>query len=209
MRACEWYEISNWARPGEECRHNECYWTEGDYLAIGCAAHGHTDGRRWWNVRTPERYIERIAARRVARSWSRSARSRDPARRSVRARAPHASRCRTAGRGDRRSRAAGDGGIPLPDRGSSGADGPGPVARQRHHGPGARRIGDAPCWHSVSSSARSAPGTEGDAGQALESDESVAPTPNRTRASTTARPRSCGPSSSSTSRAQCRSDPRP
>ncbi len=31
-----------------------------DYLAIGCAAHGHTDGRRWWNVRTPERYIAAI-----------------------------------------------------------------------------------------------------------------------------------------------------
>jgi putative oxygen-independent coproporphyrinogen III oxidase len=57
----EWYEISNWARPGRACRHNECYWAQGEYLAIGCAAHGHTDGRRWWNVRTPERYIERIA----------------------------------------------------------------------------------------------------------------------------------------------------
>jgi putative oxygen-independent coproporphyrinogen III oxidase len=56
-----WYEISNWARPGATCRHNQCYWSEGEYLAIGCAAHGHTDGRRWWNVRTPDRYIERIA----------------------------------------------------------------------------------------------------------------------------------------------------
>jgi coproporphyrinogen III oxidase-like Fe-S oxidoreductase len=55
-----WYEVSNWARPGEECRHNLLYWGEGDYLAIGCAAHGHTDGRRWWNVRTPERYIAAI-----------------------------------------------------------------------------------------------------------------------------------------------------
>jgi oxygen-independent coproporphyrinogen-3 oxidase len=58
----DWYEISNWARPGRACRHNQCYWTQGEYLAVGCAAHGHTDGRRWWNVRTPERYIERIAA---------------------------------------------------------------------------------------------------------------------------------------------------
>ena len=58
----EWYEISNWARPGEACRHNQCYWTQGEYLAIGCAAHGHTDGRRWWNVRTPERYIDRVAS---------------------------------------------------------------------------------------------------------------------------------------------------
>jgi putative oxygen-independent coproporphyrinogen III oxidase len=58
----EWYEVSNWARPGEECRHNELYWTGGSYAGIGCAAHGHTDGRRWWNVRTPERYIAAIDA---------------------------------------------------------------------------------------------------------------------------------------------------
>lgn len=57
-----WYEISNWARPGQECRHNELYWLGGEYLGIGCAAHGHTGGRRWWNVRTPERYISRVAA---------------------------------------------------------------------------------------------------------------------------------------------------
>jgi coproporphyrinogen III oxidase-like Fe-S oxidoreductase len=53
-----WYEISNWARPGRECRHNLLYWAQGEYLGIGCAAHGHTPaGRRWWNVRTPDRYI--------------------------------------------------------------------------------------------------------------------------------------------------------
>ncbi len=57
-----WYEISNWARPGQECRHNELYWRGGEYLGIGCAAHGHTAGRRWWNVRTPERYIARVTA---------------------------------------------------------------------------------------------------------------------------------------------------
>jgi oxygen-independent coproporphyrinogen-3 oxidase len=51
-----WYEISNWARPGRECRHNLLYWAQGEYLGIGCAAHGHTAGRRWWNVRTPDRY---------------------------------------------------------------------------------------------------------------------------------------------------------
>jgi oxygen-independent coproporphyrinogen-3 oxidase len=58
----EWYEISNWARPGEECRHNLVYWQGGDYLAVGCAAHGKTGPRRWWNVRTPERYVAAIAA---------------------------------------------------------------------------------------------------------------------------------------------------
>jgi putative oxygen-independent coproporphyrinogen III oxidase len=56
------YEISNWARPGHECRHNLLYWAQGNYRGIGCAAHSHAGGRRWWNVRTPERYIARIEA---------------------------------------------------------------------------------------------------------------------------------------------------
>jgi putative oxygen-independent coproporphyrinogen III oxidase len=64
----EWYEVSNWAVPGEECRHNELYWTGGEYAAIGCAAHGHTGGRRWWNVRTPERYIAAIESGATARA---------------------------------------------------------------------------------------------------------------------------------------------
>jgi oxygen-independent coproporphyrinogen-3 oxidase len=57
-----WYEISNWARPGHECRHNQLYWSMGDYQAFGCAGHSHRAGRRFWNVRTPERYIEAVAA---------------------------------------------------------------------------------------------------------------------------------------------------
>jgi oxygen-independent coproporphyrinogen-3 oxidase len=56
------YEISNWARPGHECRHNLLYWAQGDYLGFGCAAHSHRAGRRWWNVRTPERYIGLVMA---------------------------------------------------------------------------------------------------------------------------------------------------
>ena len=62
----ESYEISNWARPGHECRHNVLYWAQGNYRGIGCAAHSHEDGRRWWNVRTPERYIACIADGRSA-----------------------------------------------------------------------------------------------------------------------------------------------
>jgi oxygen-independent coproporphyrinogen-3 oxidase len=63
----EWYEISNWAVPGDECRHNLLYWGQGEYAGVGCAAHGHTvepDGgaRRWWNLRTPERYMGAVAA---------------------------------------------------------------------------------------------------------------------------------------------------
>lgn len=57
-----WYEISNWARPGHECRHNQLYWTMGEYQAFGCAGHSHRDGRRFWNVRTPERYIDAVTA---------------------------------------------------------------------------------------------------------------------------------------------------
>lgn len=66
-----WYEISNWARPGAECRHNQLYWDQGEYIGIGCAAHSHTVStdtgwaRRWWNVRTPERYVSAIAAGRT------------------------------------------------------------------------------------------------------------------------------------------------
>jgi oxygen-independent coproporphyrinogen-3 oxidase len=59
-----WYEISNWARPGHECRHNQLYWSMGEYQAFGCAGHSHRAGRRFWNVRTPERYIGAVAAAR-------------------------------------------------------------------------------------------------------------------------------------------------
>jgi oxygen-independent coproporphyrinogen-3 oxidase len=54
------YEISNWARPGHECRHNLLYWTMGEYQGIGCASHSHRAGRRFWNLRTPDRYIEAV-----------------------------------------------------------------------------------------------------------------------------------------------------
>ena len=54
------YEVSNWAVPGLECRHNQLYWRQGDYRGFGSAAHSHRGGRRWWNVRTPERYIAAV-----------------------------------------------------------------------------------------------------------------------------------------------------
>ena len=57
-----WYEVSSWARPGHECRHNRLTWASGDYRGLGCAAHSHQAGRRWWNVRTPERYCALIEA---------------------------------------------------------------------------------------------------------------------------------------------------
>ena len=57
-----WEEISNWARPGHESRHNQLYWDQGDYQGVGSAAHSHRAGRRWWNVRTPDRYIRLLEA---------------------------------------------------------------------------------------------------------------------------------------------------
>jgi putative oxygen-independent coproporphyrinogen III oxidase len=60
-----WYEVSNWARPGHRCRHNQLYWAQGDYRGIGAAAHSHRGGRRWWNIRTPERYIAAVESGRT------------------------------------------------------------------------------------------------------------------------------------------------
>ena len=68
------YEVSNWALPGHECRHNLLYWQQGDYLGFGAAAHSHRDGRRWWNVRTPERYIAAVGAGELDRGRGRDAR---------------------------------------------------------------------------------------------------------------------------------------
>ncbi|MHB8380324.1 MAG: radical SAM family heme chaperone HemW [Acidimicrobiales bacterium] len=53
-----WEEISNWAKPGHECRHNHVYWDHEDYVGFGSAAHSHQRGRRFWNVRTPDRYVD-------------------------------------------------------------------------------------------------------------------------------------------------------
>ncbi|MBL7012724.1 MAG: radical SAM family heme chaperone HemW [Kiritimatiellales bacterium] len=44
------YEISNFAKPGFECRHNLLYWTGGEYIGCGPAAHSHWQGTRWANV---------------------------------------------------------------------------------------------------------------------------------------------------------------
>ena len=55
-----WYEVSNWARPGGECQHNLAYWRSQNWWGIGPGAHSHIDGRRWWNIKHPAPYAERI-----------------------------------------------------------------------------------------------------------------------------------------------------
>jgi oxygen-independent coproporphyrinogen-3 oxidase len=61
------YEISNYARPGFQSRHNVNYWQSGDYLGLGAGAHsyqcGDRDGvygYRWWNEKLPARYMSKI-----------------------------------------------------------------------------------------------------------------------------------------------------
>jgi oxygen-independent coproporphyrinogen-3 oxidase len=54
------YEVSNWAQPGRASSHNVLYWSAGDYLGFGAGAHGHLAGRRYWSVRLPRDYIERV-----------------------------------------------------------------------------------------------------------------------------------------------------
>lgn len=57
----DWYEVSNWARPGSECRHNLGYWSDADWWGAGPGAHGHLDGRRWWNLKHPAAYARALA----------------------------------------------------------------------------------------------------------------------------------------------------
>src|SRR5215469_4138392 len=58
-----WYEISNWAASeASMCRHNLLYWTGGDWWGVGPGAHSHVGGTRWWNVRHPAAYAQRINA---------------------------------------------------------------------------------------------------------------------------------------------------
>lgn len=58
----DWYEVSNWARPGGECRHNLAYWRGDHWWGVGPGAHSHVDGVRWWNVKHPAEYASRVRA---------------------------------------------------------------------------------------------------------------------------------------------------
>ncbi|MCL6564451.1 MAG: radical SAM family heme chaperone HemW [Firmicutes bacterium] len=56
------YEISNYARPGFECRHNLLYWRLEPYLGLGVGAHSYWQGRRWWNLASLPTYLRRLDA---------------------------------------------------------------------------------------------------------------------------------------------------
>ena len=58
-----WYEVSNWSRtPGHACRHNLAYWRGDDWWGVGPGSHSHMGGVRWWNVKHPTAYANRLAA---------------------------------------------------------------------------------------------------------------------------------------------------
>lgn len=54
------YEISNFAKPGKESRHNWNYWLCGDYIGLGLGAHSHRNGRRYWNVSRLTEYMNKL-----------------------------------------------------------------------------------------------------------------------------------------------------
>ncbi|WP_151527014.1 radical SAM family heme chaperone HemW [Serinicoccus kebangsaanensis] len=58
-----WYEISNWALTMDRrCEHNLAYWSGADWWGIGPGAHSHVGGVRWWNVKHPRAYGDRLGA---------------------------------------------------------------------------------------------------------------------------------------------------
>ena len=69
-RGLRHYEISNYAKPGEEARHNIAYWQGAEYVGLGCAAFGFVrngaGGIRWRNAIVPEDYVERTRTMRSA-----------------------------------------------------------------------------------------------------------------------------------------------
>lgn len=56
-----WYEVSNWAKPGGECRHNLGYWRDADWWGAGPGAHSHMGDRRFFNAKHPATYGRRLA----------------------------------------------------------------------------------------------------------------------------------------------------
>ena len=57
-----WYELSNWSKPGGQCRHNIAYWNGSMWWGVGPGAHSYFDNRRWWNVKHPATYQQKINA---------------------------------------------------------------------------------------------------------------------------------------------------
>jgi len=57
-----WYELSNWSKPGHECRHNIAYWENKNWWGLGPGAHSHIDKKRFWNLKHPTTYKQKLFA---------------------------------------------------------------------------------------------------------------------------------------------------
>jgi oxygen-independent coproporphyrinogen-3 oxidase len=60
------YEVSNFTKPGFECRHNNAYWRYRDYIGLGTSSHSFVDGKRWWNYSSLKKYINEVELNRHA-----------------------------------------------------------------------------------------------------------------------------------------------
>ncbi|MDY3126598.1 MAG: radical SAM family heme chaperone HemW [Corynebacterium sp.] len=58
----QWYEVSNWAQEGGQCRHNMIYWRDHEWWGAGPGAHSHIGHERFYNVKHPARYIDKLKA---------------------------------------------------------------------------------------------------------------------------------------------------
>ncbi|MHB1686941.1 MAG: radical SAM family heme chaperone HemW [Ignavibacteriaceae bacterium] len=62
------YEVSNFTRPGFECRHNNAYWRYKEYLSFGPSAHSFVEDKRWWNFSSLKQYIVKIEKNNLAQA---------------------------------------------------------------------------------------------------------------------------------------------
>ena len=61
-RGLSWYELSNWAKPGHSCIHNTAYMQGRNWWGLGPGAHSHIDSKRFWNVKHPTTYKQKLFA---------------------------------------------------------------------------------------------------------------------------------------------------
>ncbi len=57
----DWYELSNWSKPGGNCKHNIAYWDGSHWWGVGPGAHSYWNNRRWWNVKHPNTYMQKVS----------------------------------------------------------------------------------------------------------------------------------------------------
>ena len=60
VKGFSWYELSNWSKPKHECLHNISYWRNKNWWGLGPGAHSHVNGERFWNVKHPTSYKQKL-----------------------------------------------------------------------------------------------------------------------------------------------------